>query len=554
MPRVRKRDWPVRVWKFWATPSGDLPQEFWLQARAMQWLWNELLERRERALEAAHEIPKEDKERRQEFWKDQETETNVFLSSDEVKERLGWEAREFVADRFRTAARKAAKERATLRPKLRLDNVIIPHRYTGGGLEAEKFFGGRRFGLRIEPLPEDAFADQSNQARRRRRTRGVFGVDGGAQLDFRAYLHRPLPRGAVVKQVAWSSKRHPTRGWQHALLVWAEEPPGAVPPRESTNLVAALDVGWRKIGDFLRVGVVYDNTGNVFELRLPLTETGNAQTRKDELPDSYADIQRLTAEVSKLVDETKEGLRELLPDDLPDEARALVSRLVQLRQGKLVRLLRVLEEAGDSTLENAVLFLRAWREKNDHLRKRINDTRDRLLRRRNYVYNNIAVWISQHYDRLVVEGDLSLKDMAEHTGGDEALEAAAKYRMWASLFVLRTAVKGAAAKAGVEVIAGESKDTTTSCMDCGRKCEPTARLVIKCPVGHANDQDKQAAYNLLKQIPPEEVPPPSLALAQVMIPDHLKSYVVPLHYADGKSKQSGSGIRHGSSKRRLAVG
>lgn len=493
----------------------------------MQWLWNELFAIRERARVAAAEIPREDKKRRAAVWSSFEDEVEAFLNGEEVKGRLGWEAREFVADRFRTASRKAAKEHAELKQKRRLDKIIIPHRFTGGGLEVEKFWGGRRAGLQIERIAPEAYSDQRNQTRRMRRTFGRYGVDG-TQFQFRAYLHRPLPEGSVVKQVAWSSLRHPTRDWQHSLLVWVEEPPPETAAREQTNQVAALDLGWRKFPEYLRVGLLYDTAGNVIEFRLPLAETSNVQTRRDELPDTYADIQRLTVEVSKLVDETKEGLRELLPGALPDEAQTLVSRMTQLRQGGLVRLLGALERDGGEELAGAVEFLRGWKDKNDRLRKRINDTRDRLLRRRDGAYRNLALWLCRTYDRVIWEGDLSLKDMAENATGDEALENAAKYRAWASLYVLRSAVKEAAAKLGAELVPGETAGTTTTCMECGRECEPTARLKIKCPVGHEADQDIQASYNLLNQIPREELPRESKACVAVAIPEHLGDYAVRL--------------------------
>lgn len=55
--RQRKRpDWPQTVYKFWARPVGELPAEFWAQAREMTALWNELVELRESAQQGANAL------------------------------------------------------------------------------------------------------------------------------------------------------------------------------------------------------------------------------------------------------------------------------------------------------------------------------------------------------------------------------------------------------------------------------------------------------------------------------------------------------------------
>lgn len=578
MPRKRLRaDWLVRVYKFHATPVDELPPQLWQQAQAMKALWNRLVELREGAIERSAPFNErikraqadEDKEaeraakaERAALWKEFEAALLEAVRTPETKEALGWEAREWIYDRFRTASSAALKRRGRLKFKGRLEQVVIPHRYTGGGVSVAKLFTSRRGKVRINPLDPDVYAGQEWQRRQARATRAVFGLSAAtaaeaSEFAFVVTMHREVPSTAVLKTASWCGHRHPIRGWQWSLQLSVELPPDTLSAAAVTELgapsapqeetaranrpetlndcrpAAGLDFGWRKMDGYLRVGVLHGTDGRTFELRLPLAETAGKDVRRtnrliarhaaragrtpDLLPTTIADIWALQSQTDQMLEETKAGLRELLSVEMvPADVRGVLTNLTKVRNGGLVRLLRAL---GAVTGENghaaapvpveivqARDMLAAWLVETDRARKRISDTRDRLLRRRRWYYENIAAWLAANYGQLVWEEDLGLQEMVEQTpklsagGPDAALKLAAKYRAWASLSELRQMVRRRAQELPEWLVKGSKHRTTTACEICGETSEPTALLVVECPRGHRTDQDVRAAKNLLAQL------------------------------------------------------
>jgi hypothetical protein len=595
MPRKRLReDWLVRVYKFHATPVGELPQQLWLQARAMQALWNRLVELREAALERSAPFnervrlakeagdkagEKAAKEERAALWKEFEASLVEALRARETKADLGWEAREWVYDRFRTASSAALKRGGRLKFKGRLEQVVIPHRYTDGGVPVEKLFVSRRGKVRLNPLDPDVYAGQEWQRRRARVTRGVFGLSVGAgeaeagEFAFVATLHREVPSTAVLKTASWCGRRHPVRGWQWTLQLSVELPPdaarvaaaaGGETPEVARQEIfddsrpsAGIDLGWRKMDGYLRVGVLHGSDGRTFELRLPLSDTAGKDARRinrmiarhaaregrtpELLPTTLADVWELQSKTDLMLEETKAGVRELLTAEMvPEEVRGVITNMTKVRNGGLVRLLRALREvAGENggapgvpvEVTRARDLLGAWLAETDRARKRISDTRDRLLRRRRWYYENVATWLAASYGRVAWEDDLGLKEMAEEApklsmdGADAALKLAAKYRGWASLSELRQAVRRRAQEMPGWLVKGGAYRSTIECEVCGEECEPTSQLMVKCPRGHRADQDVRAAKNLLAQITGGETAA-RFAGRSVSVPDALRAVVV----------------------------
>lgn len=484
---TRKRpDWPQLVYSYRAYPH-ELPQSLWDQARAMQALWNRLVELRDQVREHTQSLTKEEAKP---LW----TQLNSDLRHAAKESGLGWEAADAVLDRFQTASRKAAKEGAALRTQYRLDKIMIPHRFTGGGVSVERFFA-QRTGKRARIAPVDPSVYELTYWRRREadRTAGVFGLDRGA-IPFTCHLHRPIPPGSFIKQAWWigTFNRHRPARWEWHIQLVVERPPypAALPGKP----IAGLDLGWRIMaeGEYLRMGFLTDSEGRSYELRLPMLRTDtrdSRKARKHEVPrlhTVYA-LWRLDEEIGNGVEDCKAQLRERLT--------TLPPGFVQMRQGGLRKLAQAWAVTGEHAEEQAIIG--ACLLKDAELWRLKTGLQDRLVRRKQWLYRNIADWLTRTYGAICWEGNLSTKQIAQQEEGP-ALQNAAKFRQWAAVGEFRLYLKQAAVKNGDALIGPDGAFSTMTCWECGDVlAERSGALYLECRNGHRWDQDANASKNFL---------------------------------------------------------
>lgn len=484
--RRRTRDWPLRVYRYWIAPLGDLPVEFWATARLMQRAWNGLvwaLAARREAFDATGE----DRAARRVVWLALEAECRALIAASG----LDWVNGPDVLDRFLSACR------ATRWPRWhhRLDRLTIGHRFTGGGIPVARLFSERAQRVRLAQRPDDgAYATNLRSSRRLRAvplhrdaehsaSEACTFMIAGVPIQFRILLHRPLPPGAIVKRVTWCGQRHVIHGWQWALAITVEIPPVERPVRPPRQ--AGLDIGWRVIGDAVRVGMLWDGE-SMCELLLPL-DAPTAQTRRHHLPSSLAAIEDYQARQGKLLDAVKSDLRAL---GVP-----LPRGFALMRQGGVIRWGRTLPAEAPSRR----LFA-AWQHENDRLRSLAAALRDRLLGRRDWLYRNWARQLAERYTVIAWEHGLGIKAMAEDVDDSPVLHAAARFRQYAAPARFRLFLAQACAKTGTELLDCNPAYTTTTCHVCGGQATAGPALVLTCPTGHTWDQDENAARNLFSQI------------------------------------------------------
>ena len=527
--RRRLRDWPIRVYRYWAEPLGVVPPALWEQARAMQTAWNALVVARGRvadatAMERACLCGDDHRPRITARWAAWNEEARTLVAG------LGWECGPAVLDRFTATCIAASRgQRGWPRQHHRLDRLAIPHRWTAGGAPVSALRSSRATRLSLSHHGADA--------RGRELVRGRFGLKGGASIRFLSVLHRPLPEDGILKQAAWLGQRHPTRGWQWALAVTVEEAPS--PARLTAGTVAnavGLDLGWRLMGDYLRIGMLVDEAGEAIELRLPLAAP-TSHSRRHRLKSDWRDLVGMDAAIASLLETTKAMVRPLLPalSGLPDEVRGLVAQWDRVRQGGLIRLLRAIESR-PSGGGNSARVLQEWRAQNDHLRALRMALWDRLIGRREWLYHNLAAWVCETWSMIVWEGDLSIKRMAEAPDKTPALDAADRYRQIVAPGIFRAALRQAAATRGAALVDKPAAYTTRTCAMCGDVLDEQdgSSLWLVCGNGHRWDQDENAARNLVSQIggvPSESTRGSawnleSNAAEVVSIPDHLKAVAV----------------------------
>ena len=112
------------------------------------------------------------------------------------------------------------------------------------------------------------------------------------------------------------------------IAITAERPP--VRDRVGDKAVA-VNIGWRILGDAIRVAMAVDDDGIVSELRLPL-DAARSHERRHQLPSGWRDLAALDQQVSDLLERVKS---ELL--GLPESCRDSLSVVERMQQGGLVR-------------------------------------------------------------------------------------------------------------------------------------------------------------------------------------------------------------------------
>jgi hypothetical protein len=478
--RQRKRpEYRIRSYKYWARPVQHLPENFWALADRMRDTWNVLVESREKTEERARTLSS--KESKSLWVSYRQTCRGIIAESG-----LDWESGPEVLERFETACRTAAcGERGWPKHQCETSSVMIPHRYSDGGIPPERLFHPNRR-LALRPVPVEAYADSRRESIRMRLTRGTFGFPGG-HIEFETILHRPIPSNTFVKRTAWIGKRHAIKGWRWFITIAVEEPPATI---QTSNKAVAIELGWRAFRDAIRVAVMVDQEGLVQELRLPF-EAARSHERRHSIPSGWRDLATIDSQIANRLARVKEELREL-PG--PECCRAELKDLPNMSAGRLVRLLDQLDR--DRAWPEAAALLRRWKSENDRLRSIKASLSERLIGRRRWIYRNFAARVCRCYQTIIIK-PVPIRRLSRLGPG---LDSAARYRHWASPAELHLYVRQAARNSGAVVQEAESAFSTTTCAECGGQATQSGNLFLTCPNGHRWDQDENAARNLLSQV------------------------------------------------------
>lgn len=503
--KTLQRNTTIMVFKFGAKPLEEFPEAFWQTAKQVQFIWNDLVGMRNKLTENFDRLGisgKENVKERIQYWKEFDKIWREYLKSDAVKTKLGNDEREFLQTKFETADKRAKQEKTGLRKQFSLERIYFRHRYSGGGKPLVDFQKQNSKGFSfLFPVSKHYFYN-SKIDRKKRIGAGVFGCIKDREqvfsFPFSAVIHREIPENAIIKSVSWVGKRLKSRGYTKSKSDWIWSIDVAVEiPKEETKTVsigrvAALDVGWRKSGDYLRIGAILDSDGNKLELRVPISHESKS-ARDGKLAVSLDEIISLDEQKGNLVEETKNKLKELG-----------VKNLTKVREGGLFRIISQTED------EKVLEVLNNFKSLFLPLASKRVRSFDRLNKYRDWLYQNIASWLAENYDSLIWEGQLNLKKMAEDRKDLNKVETdyelekirrkSAKYRNFASLYGFRDYLKKAFTKRGKSIIDGITAYSSRTCSECGEKVDKFHNIEFICPNGHNFDRDFNAAKNLLNQI------------------------------------------------------
>lgn len=304
-------------------------------------------------------------------------------------------------------------------------------------------------------------------------------------------LHRPLPRSATIKRVTVQVRRIGPREEWRALFVLDGVP--TVPSMAEGPV--AIDVGWREIGDDLRIGVSFDGHATE-DLRIP-----------PRVMSGIAKADELRSLRDRLFDEQKEALADWLKAcissgiDVPQRIRDDIPWMHQWRaQRRMVSLLGAWKKErfiGDREMFDIVA---QWARDDRHLWMWEANQRMGALRCRDDLYRNIAARIADRYSVLVLE-KFDLREMKRNTDRNRENKAAKSNLHRAAIGSFRMALRNAFIARGGRVVEVDPENTTRECSVCGvvEEFDAGRKLRNTCPNGHEWDQDENAARNLFER-------------------------------------------------------
>jgi len=357
--------------------------------------------------------------------------------------------------------------------------------------------------LVIDPVDPQAWLSPVRSVRRhscftraRMRVGSIPGTRQPIWVEFGVAMHRPLPEGRireahlVRRKCGWTYGKVKKINWQYRLVVVVEVPD--VQPRE-TGKTVAVDIGWRKVPDGIRVAYWVDDEGNHGECVIP-----------ERLVGCFAKLHELDSLVSNIFNERRAAILASLPAECPDwmmqDQKTMKSWRSAERFYRFCRHWTANRFPGDEiAFEHASCYMErfehlagGWR---DHLRQQI-------LGQRLDIYRTFAKRVLHDAQRLILE-DFDLRPFSRKSTEAETDDGFLRsIRFIAAPSELRQALLNYCGREGVAVEKMPSAHTTKECHACGYigEWDAAESLMHRCErCGALWDQDYNACANLLKR-------------------------------------------------------
>lgn len=517
MANKRLRDWPVIVRKYDIEPIGGVPQVVFDVARRMQDLWNELVALHVALLADTDGLPKDEAVPfYAKFNLARKATTRGFPGLDTYQK---WG----VYERFDAALKRFYSGKADPpKPHFGLKRINIPFADRDGG-KLISWLYRLQSRVNVRQVDSGAYAFDTRDYRRQRGSRGSFEI-GKEDVPFLVNIHRPIPDDALLKRVNFCGELVRPFGWRWFIVFTLEVP--ELPKTQLTGRACAVDLGWRTMGDCLRIGTVTDSDGNQFEMRIPfnMSSCDDRAVAKfllkrrertgigfDQLPEvSLQREEEIQSAWDLRLEQVKAAIKPRLAQ-IPEDLRPAKSAFHLVRNPRILKIYREMKKQVGIDPPEVFKILQEWAKESQVFHCRLTHCRESYLKARDWYYGNLAAWIAETYDIIAWEGDLDLKEMSEKQGEKaeteserQALEASQKYRKYASLSDLRLKIEHSAKKRGKELVKMRTAYSSSVCSICGSPIVTSkVHLQVKCKKGHVVDQDINTTQYFLQQLLPE---------------------------------------------------
>lgn len=254
--------------------------------------------------------------------------------------------------------------------------------------------------------------------------------------------HRPLPEGAVIKQVSVTCRKLASKTrWSAVFYLECAD---LAPVTNVTNCVA-LDIGWRRTEkdpqSVTRAGEWWDGkTGEELVLE---TEVMGGLIKVDDLKSIRAKhrlviSEALTSWISKVG-------RQNTPEEFAERTRYCSQWLSESKFARLCIWWRKNRFTGDSEMYER---LDKWRVKDKHLWEWEANQRQASLGRRLHFYRCVAAKLAKTHDGLIIE-KLNLSDLIQSNKSDDAGQHQSRaQKQYTAPSLLRNAVENAFTRCG----------------------------------------------------------------------------------------------------------
>jgi hypothetical protein len=377
-----------------------------------------------------------------------------------------------------------------------------------GGMSTEELYKGARSEVRMDPVPAEAYWTDSRGARRRmtrsRLTITVYtdkddqGKPRRRTLTFPIHLHRPIPDDAVIKEVKVVRRRIGSDYRWSATFTCRM--PGVLKVTHPSKEACAIDIGWRKRKDGLRVATVVDTQDKIQYVTLP-TEFFERMDR----------IAYLHGVIDDEFNDLQQQLRDRLPpeNEIPEELRERLTSLLRSRKAKAHRLsvTKFLWNDKYPDFEPKTLeFFDTARKRLKRLFDEATHLREKAMAFRKDYYWNVAKQLASAYGVIAIE-EFNLTKVAKvktPVGKQPSAPAEVrKMRQYAAVAEFRRCLMLQAAKTGSIVEAHDAAFTSVRCFQCWHINEEVDPYDVLWTCGHCGqvfDQDENAARNLLEKL------------------------------------------------------
>lgn len=399
-----------------------------------------------------------------------------------------WTHKDYFKECWWEAIKKSHKGIPLYKNILKKD-ICLVHRYTGGGASLSTIFKpNKRFW--IEPVEWDKVDTNIPQRQWKKlvRTKAHICFCGEEKI-FSCVLHRQIPENSIVKQVRVLMRRFgqnmrtpikrtsKTTKWE--MNIFVEIPPEAEERRtgiaEKGKMV--LELGWRKLGDLLRIGVYKDESGKY---------------RQIIFPEKIASSIQKSQELQQKKDEELNKLRKLMKGKIN----------IQSGISKYFEAAEIIE---DNKLKGKIkIGLDRWK----WYSYLINNAHHKASGYRKIWYYELAHEFFRNNNTVIIK-EMDLKKLSQPKKDGEqgkiitdAQRLAQKYRALAAIGEFKGIIKAVACKYNAEVIEVPGENTTLQHFECGHiqvnlKPEERQQLYIKCQkCGERYDQDENSIENM----------------------------------------------------------